>query len=298
MADRLDDRDWETLLQRIKDGKCTPFLGAGASAEVVPLGSQLATRWAEAHGYPLRDSTQLARVAQYLAVERDPYYPKEVLQREFEAIEPPDFSQAHSPHGILADLDLPLYLTTNYDGFMEAALRDRKRDPRTENCRWNDYLHFEAPDNPNGDSAPTVANPVVYHLHGHYELPQSLVLTEDDYLDFLVRLTRDQQDMLPAYIRAALAGTSLLFVGYSLADWSFRVLFRGLVSSLGAQARMTSIAVQLMTDNEDTTPAAVESAKAYMSNYFSTIQEIKVRTYWGPASEFAEELSSRWHAFA
>lgn len=297
MADRLDDRDWETLLQRIKDGKCTPFLGAGACSGFVPLGSQLAAKWAEAHGYPLSDSTQLARVAQYLAVEHDPYFPKEVLQREFEAFEPPDFSRPDSPHGILADLGLPLYLTTNYDGFMEAALRDRERDPRTENCKWNDYLHFESTDNPEDDRAPTRPNPVVYHLHGHYELPQSLVLTEDDYLDFLVRLTRDQQDMLPAYIRAALAGTSLLFVGYSLADWSFRVLFRGLVSSLGAQARMTSIAVQLMTDTEGSSPDAVKSAKAYMNNYFSTIQEIKVRTYWGPASEFAEELRSRWYAF-
>jgi len=47
MATRLGDRDWEILLRRIQNGKCTPFLGAGVNHGVLPLGSEIAQRWAE-----------------------------------------------------------------------------------------------------------------------------------------------------------------------------------------------------------------------------------------------------------
>ena len=39
-------------------------------------------------------------------------------------------------------------------------------------------------------------NPVVFHLHGHLGLAESLVLTEDDYLDFLVSISRND-DLIP-----------------------------------------------------------------------------------------------------
>ena len=31
MSDGLTERDWEILLTRVKAGRCTPFLGAGAA---------------------------------------------------------------------------------------------------------------------------------------------------------------------------------------------------------------------------------------------------------------------------
>jgi len=45
-------------------------------------------------------------------------------------------------------------------------------------------------------------NPVVFHFHGSYEIPESLVLTEDDYFDFLVNISRDE-DLIPARIQQA-----------------------------------------------------------------------------------------------
>ena len=84
-----------------------------------------------------------------------------------------------------------------------------------------------------------------------------MVLTEDDYLAFLVEISTDNSErMLPSAIRNALASTSLLFVGYSLSDWDFRVLFRGLMGSLGRTLGMTSIAVQLDPRVDDATGRA------------------------------------------
>lgn len=130
-----------------------------------------------------------------------------------------------------------------------------------------------------------MANPVVFHLHGHDEVPESLVLTEDDYIDFLVNISR-RMDLLPARIQQAMTGASLLFIGYRLADMDFRVLFRGLVESLDRSLRRVSVAVQL--------PPQDAEQKKYWVDYFD---EMKVRVYWGDAKKFATELQDRWSNF-
>jgi len=297
MAKTLGERDWENLLQRIKEKKCTPFIGAGACAGTLPMGSEIAREWANKYKYPLYDNGDLARVAQFLAVEEDDMFPKENIQRRFKQIGPPDFSRADEPHALLADFNLPIYITTNYDSFMTLALQDRKRDPKPELCRWNRFVELGSPTVFQSGYVPSTANPLVYHLHGHYDLPQSVVLTEDDYLDFLVHLASDQA-LLPPAIRTALAGTSLLFIGYSLSDWNFRVLFRGLIGSLGASLGYTSIAVQLTPPPADKSEKGEELAQRYLDRYFEKIQKIKVRVYWGDINEFTKELRERWNDFS
>ena len=288
MPNTLEERDWNLLLRRIKAGRCTPFLGAGACFGAIPLGSRIAEKWAQKHDYPLEDCRDLARVAQFLAVQYDPMFPKEeILERFFRNVDPPDFTQPDEPHCVLADLPLPIYMTTNYDDFMVRALRSRHKDPKRELCRWNKLVKdqpsiFESEPGFN----PTPANPVVFHLHGHDEVPESLVLTEDDYLDFLVNISSDQA-LLPLRIQRALTGASLLFIGYRLADWSFRVLFRGLVSSMEASLRRISVAVQLSPEDQN--------VQNYWADYFGNIN---VKVYWGTAREFAAELRERWEGFS
>src|SRR5919112_4599960 len=137
----LSEEDWEELLYAIKDNKCTPFIGAGASAPWLPLGSEIARDWASKHGYPLGDSHQLARIAQFLAIkEDDDMYPKNILSRVLKEKRPPDFrleEHRNTPYAVLADLNLPVYITTNYDHFMETALKSKGKDPVSEFCRWN-----------------------------------------------------------------------------------------------------------------------------------------------------------------
>src|SRR5262249_8101338 len=153
----------------------------------------------------------LVRVAQFLAVQEDPMTPKEEILRRFRDVPPPVFKEADEPHGVLAELPLPVYMTTNYDDFMVRALKDRYRDARRELCRWNKLIAdepsvFDAP----GGFTPTPANPIVFHLHGHSR-PESLVLTEDDYLQFLAAMARNNS-FLPPPIQTALAGSALLFI--------------------------------------------------------------------------------------
>jgi hypothetical protein len=271
--------NWSRLVSRIDEGKCTPFLGAGAASGALPLGGEIAERWAQEYGYPFADSGDLAQVAQFIAVREDPMAPKELLCAELKRYSAPDFTADGEPHGAMAELPLSVFMTTNYDNFLFDALRAKGKDPQREICRWNSSpVLADVPRVLELDFEPTEATPVVFHLHGHYDVPESLVLTEDDYLDFLVAISRDES-LLPHQIQRALAGASLLFVGYRLADWNFRVLHRGLVMAGEQSLRRFSVNVQL--------PPADEQSRDYLERYFGVMS---LQVYWGPASEFVREL--------
>lgn len=292
MESSLTDRDWNLLLKRIADGKCTPVIGSAINQAHIPTKEAIATTWAAKHGYPLPDNGDLARVAQYLSVEYDPFFPKEEIQRQITAVQPPNFDDPSQLHAILADLQLPIYITTNYDNFMMDALAQRKKDPRKELCRWNPYLLRSHPSILETGYKPTPANPLVYHLHGHIEAPESLVLTEDDYLDFLVKISSAEYE-LPPRIQQTLTDSSLLFIGFNPGDWDFRVLFRGLIAAAEGGLRRISVTVQLPPVPEDTAVATQKKIQSYLSNYYDQ-NDRQMRIYWGSAETFLTELSQRW----
>ena len=110
------------VLKKIKEQKVLPFVGPEVCQPWILLGKDTASRWAIENNYPLEDSYQLSRVAQFLAIKYDNAYPKEKLKIELESISLPNLSIdqfRNEPLAVLADLNLPIYLTTNYDHFLE-----------------------------------------------------------------------------------------------------------------------------------------------------------------------------------
>jgi SIR2-like domain len=286
----LRDQDWLILLKAIRRGKCTPFLGAGACQGYIPLGSDIARDWAQIHKYPLNDFTDLAKVSQFLATEYDAAFPKDEMIQRLEGVKTPDFAALDEPHAVLADLPLPVYITTNYDDFMMRALRSRNRDPEREMCRWNKFLQAEPSLFDNFE--PTVARPVVFHLHGCSDVSESLVLTEDDYLDFLVKIWKEA--LIPPRIERALSGASLLFLGYRLADWDFRVLFHGLVTYIERSLQRGHVSVQLVPLDKGASIEQKARVQRYLDRYFD---RLKISVYWGDCRLFVAELRRRWQTF-
>jgi hypothetical protein len=288
MATLISESDWDILLGRIRDGICTPFLGAGANQGILPSGRKIAATWAAAYEYPLQDNFDLARVSQFLAVGKDAVWPKEEIKRMFAREGPIDLEAtlraSLNPLSVLAKLPLPVYMTTNYDHFMSEALRFEGKTPRLEICRWNELVRKKHKSVFEGKPAfiPTSANPVVFHLHGHLDMVESLVLTEDDYLDFMITFSR--LDLLPPRIQESLTFSSLLFLGYRLADIDFRVIFRSLFRGVEDSLRRINIAIQLPPDEGP-------SAQAYLDRYFDNA---RVKVYWGDTIEFCAELQRRW----
>jgi hypothetical protein len=293
MPNTLEDKDWDLLLRRIKAGKCTPFIGAGACYGKIPLGNQIAQDWASAHKYPLNDCNDLARVAQFLAVTEDAMSPKEkikdIIKEHLDKVDIQYFKEPNEPHGVLADFPLPVYITTNYDDFMLQALKSRNKKPKQELCRWNKYIQTSMPKVL--ELNPDASNPVVFYFHGFYEIPESLVLTEDDYLDFIVSISSNEK-LIPARIQEALTGASLLFLGYKIADLNLRVLLRGLNSYFEKSLMRAHVSVQLVPDvgSEE----QKEQAQKYLDKYFG---HLNIRVYWGDCREFSAELKRRWEVY-
>jgi hypothetical protein len=287
----LTEEHWKYLVTQINSNRCTPFIGAGASEPWLPSGSKIAQDWAKKYQYPLNDTWQLDKVAQFVGIVQDnEMFPKTELCDRLMKLGKPDFSNyKDGSHAYLARIQFPIYITTNYDKFMEAALERNGRPSDSEYCRWNEAVELTTEHSlfTNSGYAPTKAKPLVYHLHGYIDDPQSIVLTERDYIYFLINLSKDEK-LIPTVIRKALAKTSLLFVGYSLGDINFRVIFQGIMSIVRSNFQQPSISVQLPPDIEDNKK---EKAIDYLNQY--TRNMFKVNIHWGDAREFLSELVRR-----
>jgi hypothetical protein len=251
------------------------------------LGSEIAQAWASRYDYPLESVRDLSRVAQFIAVTEGGTVAAELLARQMADVMPPNLDNPDEPYRVLADLPFSMYITTNFDDFLVRALDERHKEPHRELCRWNRLLKSES-SLLSSDYDPGPANPMVFHLQGALDVPESLVLTEDDYLDFLVNVARDE-DAFPRVVQKACAGTLLLFLGLRLDDWNFRILYKGLSGFIERSVRRGHVAVML--------PLSTGDSREEMRDFERYFQRSDLRIYWGSVQEFTSELKHRMEQF-
>ena len=287
----MKESDWERLVRQLKAGACTPFLGAGACHGTLPSGTELARYWAKKDNYPFDDKESLPRVMQFSAsLVDDPVYLKELVVDYLRSHGRPSKSRTLEPHSFLARLPIPIYVTTNYDDFMVDALKTADKSPTTMICRWyEDGTRWPATTAP--EPEPNAQAPIVFHLHGSAARPESLVLTEQDYVDFLINLSADQsaddQRVIPTNILPAFTKRPLLFIGYSLQDWTFRVIFQGLQRTISHGQRRRHVSVQLP---EPHNPADRDRVMEFLNR---SLDDWNISVFWGTADQFLDELSTR-----
>lgn len=324
-----DDIFWPFLLDAVEAGQVVAFLGPRVTAGLLPDRDAVAETLAERYGYPLPDKRDLSRVAQFVGINarKDPRgtvastYMR-LLQRSlflYLDIQPTDEQKARFKdaslsetvealqwaekvldvheseiHHQLADLQLPLYVTTNMDNFMEQALKYKGLAPRRLGLRLEATQagtpQFVLTPEPSKDQ------PVILHLNGHdgdAEQLRNLVVTEDDFMQHLVRLSRDQQTYLPMNVLRMLSEHSFIFLGYQLDDWEFKAILHGLLPEI-AQAtsdRKRHIGVQLELDDA----TSLEKAAQYLGDYMG---QYNIDIYWGSSHQFMNDLHNRWQANA
>ena len=139
-------------------------------------------------------------------------------------------------------------------------------------------------------SPPTVERPLVFHLFGRWDEPDSLVLTEDNYFDFLIGRT-EQNNLIPEYLRQRLSDSGLLFLGFQTEEWNFRVLYRSILAQKGRarRRRYTHIAAQI--EPEDDRILEPARARRYLEQYFGGAD---ISIYWGSPGDFLGEMLRQW----
>jgi SIR2-like domain len=298
----VEEADWDRLIAQLSRGDCTPFLGAGACDGTLPAGAELSSHWAARSGYPFPDHHDLPRVMQYISIaDGDPVFVKEKICDDLAAKGSPPFHHSTEPHSLLANFPIRVFITTNYDDFLIRALRIAGKSPNQMICPWylpahSDITRFLAriPASP-----PPSQEPLVFHLHGNLKTPRSLVLTEGDYLEFLVNIALSRSgegtQLIPSIVLSAMTDYPLLFIGYSLQDWTFRVLFHGLLRAQSDVLRRRSVSVQLLPPVNGSVAQAERRARDYMTRY---LEGWKISIFWGTAASFCSELRTRmgWSA--
>ena len=203
-------RDEQALMDQVSDA--FDFSDQGSSFE------EMMTRdWADSIGYPMGDDSNLPRVAQYYELEqKEPLqaktnYLRFVTNYLLDSIEAdpnsswrrkgkfsdlvtelhyPTFPQdMEDPLRILAKMPFKIYITTSYYTFIEQALTAEEKEPQTEVCFWS--RKASDGDNKLNLSQFTEKKPLVYHLFGLEDYPDTLVLSEDDYMNFLIMILNE-----------------------------------------------------------------------------------------------------------
>ncbi|HYI09917.1 MAG TPA: CHAT domain-containing protein [Thermoanaerobaculia bacterium] len=300
---------WKQLFEHIRRGKCTPIIGYGVYEEVFGTAASLAERWAESYRYPLREGDELPKIAQYLAVNHDdklyPQYQltnhlrREVARRAREqgvqlrkdSLDGmlteawKEVAKDNDPHRVLANLPCALYLTANLSSVLETAIDEAGREPRPVICNWR---NDDSKDEPPADI--DFEKPIVYHLFGHFDQEDSIVLTEDNYFDYLVG-TATAKGPFVEMVRGRLNASALILLGFQVTEWSLRVLFRSIMKSGGKSLRENYTHVAVQVDPNQVGVAEPDRVFAYLSAY---LDQEKITVFPGTVGEFVDEFVRRW----
>ena len=199
------------------------------------------------------------------------------------------------PHNILARLPFTCYITTNPTSVLEVALRHQDREPQVEIFNWRQRRAQERAREI--DIIPTEEQPLVFHALGQFSYRRSLVLSEDDYFDYSISFIRGLQKHVSSGVNQALTDASLLFLGFRLFRWDFRIIFRSLLSQSHGGAMLDEyphVAAQLSpSEGAFLNPQA---ARFYLADYYkgANPEKLKLDIYWGETSDFLLKLGQKW----
>jgi hypothetical protein len=208
---------------------------------------------AEKAGFPQEETLDLAKVAQYYHI----MIGRLDLHKDLHKIFDKPFHPA-SLHEFLAALPGPLLIvTTNYDDLIEKAFDKEGRE-------YDLVIHTTAPTygerilwRQHGMSDPQSVMPnkvnidlkfvtVIYKMHGAMDRDQpkrdQYVITEDDYIDFLARMTKNKA--IPAIFAEPFENRHFLFLGYGLRDWNLRVVLSRIAKKRQRSDDIESWAIQ------------------------------------------------------
>jgi hypothetical protein len=276
-----DEENWDTLIYSIRQGNCILMLGPDAAVEEVDgqphlLTEILANQLAEKIDTETREKinpSDLAQVSQYYSIERG----RNSLEAKASSFFCERKGMNTNLHRNLAALPFYFTITTTPDNMLMEALEKEGKEPMIERYHFNG-------DNPDIVNMGSEEKPLLFYLYGTATDPGSLLLTENDLLDFLVVLISEKRP-LPDNILSELHDEhkSFLFLGFGFRHWYLRLLLHVLQ---GRNKGSHSFAMeQFMPENSDELQRTI---------YFYKKSNYKINIFKGELNHFAGQLREKY----
>jgi hypothetical protein len=265
----------EDLANTLEQGRIVFFLGAGIAVDKtkpsLPSGAELAKIMADRSGLQWHETIPLSTIAFYY----ESFHRRRGLNRLLkEQVGDPKVEPSNAILQLVQIIDRleqqrkqVLVVTTNYDRQFEIAYQLRLgRLPGViiynggvDANALDVDLHEGLNGVPPGEWIPKDHQTYLYKMHGCISKPgeeekanggRNLVITEEDYVNFLTNsMSSDPNKRLLQHVMGRIADSTILFLGYSLLDWNFRVIFK----ASAERYRIDRYAVQLSGANTATT---------------------------------------------
>lgn len=279
-----------------------------AESPFLPSGAELSRRLAHESGFPSQqphDLNDLAKVSAFFVETFARVRLRENLQRIFvreytpasihlylaEVARKSDADIAAQPEGERRPGTPLLIVTTNYDDLLEQAFRSLGRPydlvvyPTDRKEVAASVLWWR-----HGETEPEAVSPnelyidlartnVIYKMHGSVDREQrrfdSYVITEDDYVDFLSRMTT-QGGAVPSQFMRHFRTRHFLFLGYGLGDWNLRVVLRNLRMVLPPEADAAGAQGQAAADEHELTSWAIQRTPTELEEELWRARRVKI----------------------
>lgn len=232
----MKDRNWVNLVTSLRSDRCVLVLGPDLSTDtgsdtvnyIEPsvLLSQHLAKDLEDEEVRVVSDTLISLTQQY---EDAPALGPSALRAQAASFFQSGEFVPSELHRSIAKLPFSLILTTRHDPVMEGLLREEGKQPVTS--RYS--MRASQRENPEHGHKPSVTEPLLFRLFGDPAEPESLILSENDILDFVIAIASSRPS-LPIGLMKALKtkGQSFLFLGFGIKDWYLRVLLKILMRAL------------------------------------------------------------------
>jgi hypothetical protein len=283
----MDEDNWYSLVSVLSTGTCVLMLGPAAvtgqlNGEHLPVHVGMAS-------YMKQRLPEEARVRLGSRFEQlDPWKPATVAQVVLRETDDPakirrwveefhsEFKCDEQPIRDLAALGFELVLNTSPDTTVFELFSSVKPGAQ---AAYYDRTGRNPPMLPDASRE----KPVIYQLYGAFDNPRSMILSDSDRLDFIVKVAR-ANPALPVNLTSTLhdPDRSFLFLGFDLSDWHFKVLLH--ILSDNARRNYVSFASEL-----ESGPVDMDTRDFYRTSH-------KVHFFSGDLAAFCEELKRRYES--
>ena len=132
----------------------------------------------------------------------------------------------------------------------------------------------------------------MYHLHVDIDHPPSMVLTEKDFIDFVINNNRkNSYDIFPDFLQTGLSTSSFLFIGYSVHDISLLPIFQGPLCFMSNFSNNRNNLAVIEVPSLDYETSKQQKVLRYLEQYFKKM--LKTKVYWEFSNQFIKELLNR-----